>query len=144
MEENIAAHLQSLSARFDRWSIPEPNTGCFIWLGKVDWAGYGHIKHRGRDRKAATVAYEEEKGLVPKGLVLDHRCKNRICVNVAHLEAVTQKVNWDRGGGPAAIRLRKAFDCKHCGKLKVYMAHWARPEWVCPDVNMKAHRHGAK
>jgi hypothetical protein len=102
------------------------------------------MKHKGRDRKAATVAYEMVNGPVPKGLVLDHLCRNKACVNPDHLQAVTQKENWDRGGGPEAIRRRTIFSCSRCGKAKVYMAHWARPEWVCPDGNRKVHKNGAK
>lgn len=92
-----------LEERFARWTERDSNTECWIWIGFLD-NGYGHMKYEGRDRKSATVSYEFYKGLVPKGMVLDHLCRNRACINPNHLEAVTQKENWLRGDGPKVIR----------------------------------------
>jgi hypothetical protein len=61
-------------------------------------------------RRAHRVAFEWLVGPVPKGLVLDHLCRNRGCVNPSHLEPVTQQVNTLRGAGPAARNANKA----HC------------------------------
>ncbi|MGH2838441.1 MAG: HNH endonuclease [Thermoleophilaceae bacterium] len=41
--------------------------------------------------------WEQAKGPVPDGLVLDHLCGNRACVNPEHLEVVTRGVNTRRG-----------------------------------------------
>lgn len=35
------------------------------------------------------VAWEREKGLVPSGMVVHHECRNKKCVNVAHLMLLT-------------------------------------------------------
>lgn len=56
------------------------------------------------------MAYIALVGPVPDGLVIDHLCRNRGCVNPDHLEAVTQQVNAIRGIGPAA-RNAKAVEC---------------------------------
>ena len=118
----MAPPVTAIAERMDRLSIPEPNTGCYLWLGKIDRAGYGHVKDSGEDRKAATVAWELRHGSrVPSGLVLDHRCRMRCCVNPDHLEAVTQKVNWDRGDGPRVIKYPKRLICD-CGE--VYEVIW--------------------
>jgi hypothetical protein len=45
---------------------------------------------------AHRVAWELEHGPVPDGLTLDHRCCVRHCVNPAHLEPVSHKVNCQR------------------------------------------------
>lgn len=48
--------------------------------------GYGHC-----------VSYVIHKGPIPAGLEVDHLCRVRHCVNPDHLEAVTRKVNIERG-----------------------------------------------
>lgn len=56
---------------------------------------------------AHRVAYELLIGPIPAGMTLDHLCRNRLCVNPVHLEAVTNRVNILRGTSPAAIHARK-------------------------------------
>lgn len=53
-------------------------------------------------------AYEQAKGPVPEGLVLDHLCRNRWCCNPDHLEPVTNEENILRGESPPAQNARKA------------------------------------
>ncbi len=89
---------------------------CWPWLGSVDGGGYGQIAlpRRPGDRlrlaRAHRVVYEAVKGPIPPGLELDHLCRNRVCVNPAHLEPVTRRINALRGNSPAAKAARR----KHC------------------------------
>lgn len=81
-----------------RYTVDEK--GCWIWSGAVHKTGYGQIKWNGKSTVAHRVVYTLTKGEIPKGLVIDHLCSVKLCVNPDHLEAVTSKTNtqraWDR------------------------------------------------
>lgn len=79
---------------------------CWLWTGAVQSRGYGNF----RSKLAHRVAYEKYVGEIPKGLTLDHLCRNRLCVNPDHLEPVTQYRNNMRGQSPAAKNKQKT----HC------------------------------
>jgi hypothetical protein len=77
--------------------VPEyrPDLGpCWIWRGARWSHGYGSFyAGPGRSQRVHRFAYELLVGPVPEGLVLDHLCRVKACVNPAHLEAVTQGEN---------------------------------------------------
>jgi len=70
--------------------------GCWLWTGPLHRLGYGRTSVAGRIGYAHRLAYEMLVGPIPADLELDHRCRNRACVNPAHLEPVTHKVNMER------------------------------------------------
>lgn len=75
------------------------NTGCWIWTGCILKNGYGQGRWDGKNEYAHRISYQIYKGQIPKGLVLDHLCRNKSCVNPDHLEAVTYRTNTLRGWG---------------------------------------------
>ena len=80
--------------------MPEPNSGCWIWLGstrKANYEGYGIIWIDQKHLYAHRVVYELLKGPILDGLELDHLCRNTLCVNPDHLEAVPHIINMRRG-----------------------------------------------
>lgn len=101
---------RALSDRFwDKVAII-PFHECWEWVGAVGSGGYGHMRVEGKTPKAHRISYELNVGPIPEGLVLDHLCRNTLCVRPEHLEPVTQRVNVLRGGGVAAVAARKT----HC------------------------------
>lgn len=79
---------------------------CWEWQGCKNVTGYGLIalgaSHPGKSVVVHRVSFEHFVGPIPRGLSLDHLCRNRACVNPAHLEPVTHRVNVLRGESPAA------------------------------------------
>lgn len=104
--------MTKLLDRIEQKSIPEPNSGCWIWIGDLNKNGYASLYFEGKTRRAHRILYEHVNGPVPTGLVLDHKCRVRCCVNPDHLEAVTQKINVLRGIGPTSVNAAKTH-CVH-------------------------------
>ena len=97
-EAGVMREIPHLFDRFDSFYIPEPMSGCWIWIGGDNGNDYGvfSLKH-GYTIYAHRFSYLVHKGDIPDGLELDHTCRNRLCVNPDHLEAVTHQVNKIRG-----------------------------------------------
>lgn len=66
--------------------------------------GYGKVNLGGKTHRAHRAIYEREVGPVEDGLQLDHLCRNRACVNPAHLEPVTRTTNLRRGNSTKLTR----------------------------------------
>ena len=86
--------IDSILAKF---VMPVTESGCWIWTGCLNEAGYGVVSLRNKRGLAHRVIYKEMVGPIPNGLGLDHLCRVRCCVNPRHLEPVTGAVNTDRG-----------------------------------------------
>lgn len=88
-------------------------TECWIWDGPIV-SGYGSVSVKEGNRLTCVMAhrlsYFLKKGSIPSGLELDHLCRNRLCVNPAHLEPVTSRENVLRSGGVASKNAAKT----HC------------------------------
>ncbi len=74
----------------------KPQGDCLVWTGSTDCNGYGHIWTNRHTVGVHRVAYELAKGPIPEGLEIDHLCRNKRCVRLEHLDAVTSQVNNER------------------------------------------------
>ena len=71
----------------------ERDGACLVWTGARNEAGYGRTGIAGRDLLAHRYAWERANGQIPEGMVIDHMCRNRACVEVSHLRLATPKQN---------------------------------------------------
>jgi hypothetical protein len=69
---------------------------CWRWLGARTGHGYGNATWDGRQIGAHRLVYELLVAPIAKGLQIDHLCRNKLCVNPAHLEPVTPAENTRR------------------------------------------------
>lgn len=93
-------------------------TSCIVWTAYRGAGGYGQFHFNGRACVTHRLAYEQLVGPVPDGLQLDHLCRTRACVNIEHLEPVTQLVNLHRGDTVTAVNAAKT----HCPQGHEYNA----------------------
>lgn len=101
-----ASQLDSIKSRLFRL-VAITSTDCWIWTG-AKARGYGSIYIGRKNRKTHRVSYELFVGPIPKGLHLDHICRNPSCCNPAHLEPVTHAENARRGIAGQYMRERMA------------------------------------
>lgn len=76
---------------------PEPNSGCWLWVGSVNgkypklWDG-----RRGEVVFAHRFSWTVFRGPIPEGTEIDHKCRVKLCVNPRHLEPVSRSENLKR------------------------------------------------
>jgi hypothetical protein len=105
-------------------ALPEPNTGCLIWLRAWSVTGYGHMVYEGRTWFAHRLAYTLAFGPIPSNLSVLHRCDMRACVNPTHLFLGTNDDN-------VADRCRKGRSSRlgNRGRLRPERSGHARLTW---------------
>lgn len=72
----------------------ENTTGCKICVShKSDAFGYPRVFFNGANTPMHRFIWIKEKGDIPKGMVIRHKCDNPKCINIEHLEIGTPQDN---------------------------------------------------
>ena len=118
-----AFSLASLPAHLAALVAVDPETGEWIWTGRIDRDGYGRIGNRGVHREV----YKQMVGPIGPGLQIDHvqkwGCTSRACLSPWHLEAVPGIVNVLRGASFAAVNAAKTR-CDHGHEFDLYNTYF--------------------
>jgi hypothetical protein len=100
MKKKGVHSIRDFFKKFDSRIIPEPNSGCWLWIGAIHRTrvkgcpGYGVVMDNGRGVRAHRAAYECTHGEgSADGLMVRHRCDTTLCVNPDHLELGTHTDN---------------------------------------------------
>lgn len=101
----------SVTTRLLRLALCDTATRCWVWQG-YQRRGYGRIMGKTRHDTAHRLSYELFVGPIPAGLTIDHLCHNTLCVNPAHLEAVTLRENIARRDNAGCGWRRNKTHCK--------------------------------
>jgi hypothetical protein len=75
--------------------VPEPNTGCWLWLRGVNSDGYPLVRIEGKSYRVSRLMWEIHKGPIPPNMRVCHRCDVRLYINPEHLFLGTDKDNYD-------------------------------------------------
>lgn len=114
---HMQARLEKEISRFHKYVMPEPMSGCWLWMGSLDGRGYGSMRVGNTAVGRSIVrthrfSYELYKGPIPDDMCLDHLCRVRSCCNPDHLEPVTIRENILRGEALSAQRAKQTH-CKN-------------------------------
>ena len=71
----------------------ETTETCQLWTGPRDKDGYGLVRVAGVTARVSRVIWKEQRGEIPAGLHVLHRCDQPACVNLAHLFLGTHQDN---------------------------------------------------
>lgn len=97
--------LSSIKSMIDHPRVqPEPMSGCWLWTGAQGKYRHGFVYRRGKVEVAHRVSWEMERGPIPDGLQVLHKCNTGCCLNPDHLYIGTPADN--------------GRDMKNCGSRK--------------------------
>ena len=126
--------------RHEDWPVyVVKQTGCWLWQGLRNKDGYGLFESStGWEMAHRTVYTAAGKGLA-RGILLDHLCRHRACVNPDHLDPVDNKENVRRGKSPAAINALRTH-CIHGHPFDEINTAYTKKGRRCRECNRISNR----
>ncbi|WP_084779743.1 HNH endonuclease signature motif containing protein [Planobispora rosea] len=126
---------EDVSKRF--WAFVDASGDCWEWTGGRQSRGYGHFSvTRDVRHLAHRFAYEDLVGPIPEGFQIDHLCRNVLCVNPDHLEAVTQQENIARSNGLGVVNAAKTH-CPYGHPYDEANTYWRGKKRTCRECRRK-------
>lgn len=103
---------------------------CHEWYYSKDENGYGRVSVNRKMISVHKYIWERKFGPVPKGLVIDHQCRNRACCNISHLRVVTQQVNLTENVvGMSWQKHAAKTHCKNGHEFTEQNTYWRTDKW---------------
>lgn len=131
--------------RFMAFVVPEPNSGCWLWMGALFKGKQYGMFCVSRNRRTVQVhrwSYEYHHGPIPRGHVIDHKCRVKGCVNPDHLRAVTPRTNVRENNDSVCTKNAAKTHCKRghpFDKKNTVLIKDGRDCRACRRLRRKAH-----
>lgn len=141
-------------------SVPDPNSGCWLWTASTQKSGYGDFRAFGRKHFLShRASYTVFVGDIPEGMHILHKCDNPSCCNPNHLsvgtnhENILDSMKKGRRKGVGRVRpsgltykpsnektdRRIVLTKEMLDKAKELMAGGMRPGNAAKDIGVKYH-----
>ena len=140
------------------WNQSERVGECLEWQRAKDSNGYGVLRIGESQYRAHRIAWQLWMGDIPKGMVVIHKCDNRVCLDIHHLRLGTQADNMadmvakgrqPKGESHCRAKLteedvrdiRRRYATGNYLQREIAKAFGVNQDTVCKIVNRKTWRH---
>lgn len=106
--------LDSKALERFKTKIMVASDGCHLWMGYRHLKGYGGTHVGGKAVYAHRLAWQIANGPIPEGMVIDHICRVRCCVNPRHLRLVTNRQNVTENSLSVVAENTRKTRCPKC------------------------------
>lgn len=147
LRERRTYSAQTLAQKLAERYVCEPNSGCWLWTGRLNADGYGLVYCGNQSQALATrTMYEITHGiLLPSDLCVCHRCDTPQCVNPNHFFLGTSAANVRDAAAKGRThrwRGQRAGEKNHSAKLTQAIVDDIRQSYPAISQRALARHHG--